>query len=217
MPKQPCIIRHLGTTDLHTTYVAMQKHNSLTADAFQNEIWVLEHHPIFTLGLNADPKHILHATDIPTLRIDRGGEVTYHGPGQLIIYPMLDLKITGLRPLALVDVLETTCIAWLKELGINTHADATDRGVYLDGQNDKIASIGVRVKNVRTYHGIAINLHMDLSPFKQINPCGKKDMNMTQVFDIIRRDVTTQEKTYLVELLTKNLNLKPQIISDSHD
>ena len=217
MPNRTCIIRHLGITDLHTTYVAMQQHNNLSADAFQNEIWVLEHHPIFTLGLNADPKHILHETDIPTLKIDRGGEVTYHGPGQLIVYPMLDLKATDLRPLALVDVLETTCIKWLKALGMNTHANAKDRGVYLDGSCDKIASIGVRVKNGRTYHGIAINLHMDLLPFKQINPCGKKDMKMTQVFDIIERDVNTQEINYLIELLAKNLDLEPQIINGSYD
>ncbi len=217
MPNHPCIVRYLGLTQLPETYKAMQIHNALPHQEFQNEIWVLEHHPIFTLGLNADNSHIHSHSDIPVLRIDRGGEVTYHGPGQLIIYPMLDLKRCDLRPLAMIDILESTCINWLKTLDLNTHADAKDRGVYLDSTKDKIASIGVRVKNGRTYHGIAINLNMDLSPFKQINPCGKKDMNMTQVFDILNRDVTSHEKHYLIELLAKNLNLQPQTINESDD
>ena len=140
MPNHPCIVRFLGLTQLPETYKAMQIHNALSHQEFQNEIWVLEHHPIFTLGLNADNSHIHSHSDIPVLRIDRGGEVTYHGPGQLIIYPCR-FKTLLLRPLAMIDILESTCITWLKTLDIKTHADPKDRGVYLDSTHDKIASI----------------------------------------------------------------------------
>ena len=191
-----------------------QRMLSLNEDktAFTNQIWILEHNPVFTQGFSGDDAHILKPTHIPVVRTDRGGQITYHGPGQLILYPLIDLRNSHLMPLELVSLLENTTIHWLKAFGINCFSDKKDRGVYHQKDGKKIASIGIRIKNGRSYHGIAINIDMDLSPFEIINPCGISGMKMTQVYDIIEKKLSKSNKMDLAVQLASALHLEPKIV-----
>lgn len=146
-----------------------------------DELWLLEHPPVYTLGMNADPLHVLAAGDIPVLRIDRGGQVTYHGPGQLVAYPLLDLRRAGLGVRDLVTALETSVIRYAACCGITATLRPGAPGVYVDGA--KLASIGIRVRRGCSYHGLALNVDMDLGPFRRINPCGYEGLSMTQLAD----------------------------------
>lgn len=140
-----------------------------TADT-SDEIWCLSHPPVYTLGLNGDPTHVLQAGLIPVVPVDRGGQVTYHGPGQLVVYPLLDIRRAEIGIRALVTALETALIDCLHGYGIEARARREAPGVYVDGA--KIASIGLRVRRAACYHGLALNVAMDLAPFSGINPCG---------------------------------------------
>src|SRR5262245_44220458 len=135
-----------------------------------DELWLLEHPPVFTLGMAADPSHVLAAGDIPVVRTDRGGQVTYHGPGQLVAYPLLDLKRHGLSVRALVTLLEESVIGLIAAEGISGEARRDAPGVYVQGR--KLASLGLRVRRGASYHGLALNVDLDLEPFARINPCG---------------------------------------------
>ena len=169
---------------------------------FKNEIWFLEHHPVFTLGTAAKEKHILNSKDIPVFQSDRGGEVTYHGPGQLVIYFILDIKQLKLGPKELVTKLEQFTISLLKNYGIESNLIDGAPGVYVDEM--KIASIGLRISNGKCYHGVSINVEMDLRPFKDINPCGYKGLEVTQINRLVD-GIKIQQVIKDAQILLKNL------------
>ena len=176
------IIRQLDRQDYQCTWQAMQQftlaRNSDTAD----EIWVTEHLPVYTLGLNGKPEHLLNTGAIPVINSDRGGQVTYHGPGQLIVYPLLDIKRLNLNIRQLVTLLEHAMIDTLAAYGISANAKPEAPGVYVDEK--KIGSIGLRIKKNCSYHGLSLNNQMDLQPFNNINPCGYPGLQVTQLSDL---------------------------------
>ena len=182
------IFKSLGSANYLDTLQGMKSH--LASDHFQNEIWMLEHPPIFTLGTAADKQHVLNANNIPVVQSDRGGEVTYHGPGQLVIYFMIDIKKTKLGPKSLVSTLQEFTQSLLKEYAIDSTFIEGAPGVYVGGK--KIASIGLRISKGKTYHGISINVDMDLTPFSYINPCGYEGLEVTQIKDF-KKDITFKE------------------------
>ena len=173
--------KSLGLTNYQDSYDAMKTH--ITKPNFENQIWLLEHPPVFTLGTAASKEHILDAKNIPVIQTDRGGEVTYHGPGQLVIYFLLDIKTLKWGPKALVKNLEDFIQDLLKQYGIETNIISGAPGVYV--QDKKIASIGLRISRGKTYHGISLNVNMDKKPFEQINPCGYEGLKVTQIKDFI--------------------------------
>ncbi len=177
--KQKLHIRRLGTVDYVVTWEKMKQFvDSRKADTI-DEFWVLQHPPVFTLGQAADKKHLLNPADIPVVKTDRGGQVTYHGPGQLVIYVMIDIKRHHLGPRALVSALETSMIRLLSDYGIRAHTKAKAPGVYVDEK--KIASLGLRIRRGCSFHGLSLNVDMQLEPFSRINPCGYEGLEMTQL------------------------------------
>jgi lipoyl(octanoyl) transferase len=175
-------IRRLGRAEYAPTWRAMQTFTAERDAATPDELWLLEHPPVFTLGLNAKPEHLLNPGDIPVVQIDRGGQVTYHGPGQLVVYVLLDIARRGLGVQRLVQLMEQAVIDLLAEHGVRAEARRDAPGVYVDGA--KLAALGLRVKRGRTYHGLALNVAMDLAPFGRINPCGYPGMQVTQLHDL---------------------------------
>lgn len=178
----PPVLRDLGRCEYEPVWRSMQRFSQNRDEDTGDEIWFLEHAPVFTLGMNATMEHVLAPGDIPVINIDRGGQVTYHGPGQLVIYPLLDLRRLGMGVRALVTALEKTVIETLAAYAIEAAARRDAPGVYVDGA--KIASIGLRVKRDCCYHGLAFNVNMDLTPFHRINPCGLKGLQVTQVSEL---------------------------------
>lgn len=172
--------KSLGLCDYGGVWQSMKSH--IREEDFKNEIWFLEHPPVFTLGTAADQKHILNAKGIPVIQSDRGGEVTYHGPGQLVIYFMIDVKRSKLGPKILVKTLQEFIKSLLKEYSIDSEFIDGAPGVYVNEK--KIASIGLRISKGKTYHGISINVDMDLAPFSYINPCGYEGLKVTQIKDL---------------------------------
>jgi lipoyl(octanoyl) transferase len=175
----PPVIRHLGLLEYEPTWRAMQRFTEERTATTPDEIWFLEHPPVFTLGLNASRAHLLAPGEIPVVQIDRGGQVTYHGPGQLVVYPLLDLKRAHLGIRDFVGALEQAVIDLAAQFGIAAESHRSARGVYVAGR--KLASIGVRVRRGGSYHGLALNVALDLSPFGRINPCGYAGLEMTQL------------------------------------
>ena len=172
---------HLGRCDYAPVFEKMKRFNDVRTADTEDELWVVEHNPVFTQGLAGKPEHLLIRDDIPVVQIDRGGQITYHGPGQLVVYTMIDFKrrITSVR--TIVSALEISMIDTLSDYGITANADPQRPGVYVQGK--KIASLGLRIKNGSVYHGLALNIDMDLSPFTHINPCGYAGLEMTQIVD----------------------------------
>lgn len=175
------VVRRQGQVGYETACAAMTGFTDHRDGNTVDEIWLLEHPPVFTLGMNATPGHVLAAGDIPVIQTDRGGQVTYHGPGQVVAYVMLDLQRRRLGVRALVDTLQDAVIGTLERYGIKGSCQPKAPGVYVDGA--KIASLGLRVRRGCSYHGLALNVNMDLSPFSRINPCGIADLAVTQVSD----------------------------------
>jgi lipoyl(octanoyl) transferase len=166
---------------------------------FKNEIWFLEHPSVFTLGTAADQKHILNPKDIPVIQSDRGGEVTYHGPGQLVIYFLIDVKRSKLGPKTLVKSLQEFTKSLLKEYSIDSKFIEGAPGVYVNEK--KIASIGLRISKGKTYHGISINVDMDLAPFGYINPCGYEGLEVTQIKELNDKATIKDVERLAIELL----------------
>ena len=162
--------RWLGRADYIPTWRAMQRFTDRRDAETPDELWCLEHPPVYTLGMNGDPAHVLSAGAIPLIRIDRGGQVTYHGPGQLVVYPLVDLRRRALGVRDLVSALEGALIALAAEFGLPAVARRDAPGVYVEGR--KLASIGLRIRRGASYHGLALNVAMNLTPFAGINPCG---------------------------------------------
>tara|TARA_B100001029_G_scaffold151431_1_gene133972 strand:+ start:102 stop:704 length:603 start_codon:yes stop_codon:yes gene_type:complete len=189
--------KSLGTVNYHETLELMRSH--IKEKDFSNEIWLLEHPPVFTLGTAADNSHILDSKDIPVVQSDRGGEVTYHGPGQLVIYFLLDIKKLGCGPNKLVVSIQEFIKELLSDLLIESSFIEGAPGVYVNDK--KIASIGLRISKNKTYHGISINFDMDLKPFTYINPCGYEGLEVTQIKDFNRNISKLQLEELVIEKL----------------
>ncbi|MFM7397174.1 MAG: lipoyl(octanoyl) transferase LipB [Gammaproteobacteria bacterium] len=178
-PSTPALVRKLGRVAYLPTWQAMQRFTDERGPDTRDEIWVLEHEPVFTLGMNGDPAHVLAAGDIPVVKVDRGGQVTYHGPGQVVVYPLIDLRRAGLGVRDLVTALERSVIECVANYGVSATTRPKAPGVYVEGA--KIASVGIRIRRGASYHGIALNVDMNLEPFQRINPCGYEGLAMTQL------------------------------------
>ena len=187
----------LGTVNYHETLELMRSH--IKEKDFSNEIWLLEHPPVFTLGTAADNNHVLDPKEIPVVQSDRGGEVTYHGPGQLVIYFLLDIKKLGCGPNMLVVSIQKFIKELLSDLSIESSFIEGAPGVYVNDK--KIASIGLRISKNKTYHGVSINFDMDLKPFTYINPCGYEGLEVTQINDLNRSISKLQLEELVIEKL----------------
>lgn len=182
-PIDTLVIRHLGLQDYWLVWQAMTEFTNQRTPETLDEIWLVEHSPVFTQGQAGKPEHLLLPGDIPVVQTDRGGQVTYHGPGQLVAYPLLDLRRLKLGVRDLVSAIEQTIVETLAVYGIEAYPKPDAPGVYVAG--DKIASLGLRVRRGCSFHGLALNVDMDLSPFERINPCGYQGLAMTQMRDLI--------------------------------
>lgn len=176
---QPVVIRQLGLTDYAKTLERMRSFTEQRSAATCDELWLLEHPPVFTLGTNADPSHVLNAGQIPVVEVDRGGQVTYHGPGQLVVYVLVDLKRKRLGIRDLVCRLERAIIETLAGYGVKAVGREGAPGVYVEDK--KVASIGLRIRRHCSYHGIAVNVAPDLEAFSRINPCGYEGLAVTSL------------------------------------
>ncbi len=186
----PLLIKHLGLVEYPATLAAMTEFTLGRQADTPDEIWTLEHPPVFTQGQAGKAEHILIPSDIPVVQIDRGGQVTYHGPGQLVVYTLLDLKRLGLGVREYVRMLENAVIGLLADYNIEAYGKVDAPGVYVQLARDeglteeaKIASLGLRIRNGRCYHGLALNVDLDLTPFHYINPCGYQGLAVTQMAD----------------------------------
>ena len=193
-------IKEKGLQDYNSTWQEMvsftEKRNNHTKD----ELWTLEHRSVFTQGLSGKPEHLLKDTEIEVINSDRGGQITYHGPGQLIVYCLIDIKRLGIGVKQMVSIIEKSIIDLLSDYSISSHKIPGAPGVYVDGS--KIAALGLKVKRGKTYHGLSLNVDMNLSPYSLINPCGYKDLKITQMSNL------TDNKPDLDKIkkqLTKNL------------
>jgi lipoyl(octanoyl) transferase len=205
------LIRYLGPAPYEPTWRAMQKFTDERQDATADEIWFVEHPPVFTLGLNASREHLLAPGDIPVVQIDRGGQVTYHGPGQLMIYPLLNLRRLKLGVRDLVVALENAVIAYAAELRINASGSRQAPGVYVDGA--KLASIGLRIRRGACYHGMALNVSLDPQPYERINVCGYRNLSVTRLADHgVAADVETVAKDLAPHLL-RHLGYEPNMVA----
>jgi lipoyl(octanoyl) transferase len=176
------IVRQLGRVDYETTSRDMRTFTDARTSESEDELWIVEHDPVFTQGVAGKPEHLLiNPTNIPILKSDRGGQITFHGPGQTVVYVMFDLKRAGYGVRELVIRIENAVIATLKELGIDAYGKRDAPGVYVD--NAKIASLGLKIRNGCSYHGVALNVNMDLTPFSFINPCGYEGLRVTHLHD----------------------------------
>jgi lipoyl(octanoyl) transferase len=198
------LVRRLGRRDYQQTWERMQRFtDERTADTL-DEFWLLEHPPVFTQGQAGKPEHLLNPGDIPVIQADRGGQVTYHGPGQLIGYLLLDLKRAGLGIRRLVTLLEQSIIDLLSGYDIQSEARRDAPGVYVDGR--KIAALGLRVRRGCSFHGLALNVDMDLEPFTRINPCGYEGMQVTQIRELGGPTDLDNVGDELAEHLARHLN-----------
>lgn len=182
MTDQQFLVRPLQQGDYNTIALAMRSFTDMRTSETPDEIWFIEHSPVYTLGQAGKMEHILNPGNIPIEKTDRGGQVTYHGPGQLVIYPLLNLRRLNLGVRELVSLLENTIINLLATYAINAKAKKEAPGVYVNSA--KIASIGLRIRRGYCYHGLAFNIAMDLSPFTGINPCGMRQLTITQLSDL---------------------------------
>ena len=173
------VVRELGRQVYEPVWRAMQEFTNTRNESTPDEIWFCEHESVFTLGLNAKPEHLLAPGDIPVVQIDRGGQVTWHGPGQLMIYPLIDLRRAGLGVRDLVTALEQSVVDLAADYGIEAASRCDAPGVYVDGV--KLASVGLRIRRGASFHGMALNIDIDLEPFSRINPCGFKGLELTDL------------------------------------
>lgn len=193
-------VRNLGLQPYPQVWREMREYTDARTPGSISEIWLVEHLPVFTLGQAAREEHLLAPGDIPVIKTDRGGQVTYHGPGQLVAYLLLDLREAGLGVRSLVERMENAVIDLLDELDISAVARRDAPGVYVDGR--KIAALGLRVRRGCTYHGLSLNVAMDLEPFGRINPCGFPGLRTTQLRDLgVDLDTTTIAPRLVAHLL----------------
>ena len=197
------VVRRLGLQEYEPLWRAMQRFTDARTAETPDEVWLLEHPPVFTLGMNANAEHVLSAGDIPVVQIDRGGQVTYHGPGQLVVYPLVDLRRAGLGVRDLVTALERSVIDYAAGLGVPAECRRDAPGVYVEGR--KLASVGIRVRRGASYHGVAINVVNDLAPFNRINPCGYPGLSMVRLADLCGVGSVEQAQEGLLSHLLRRL------------
>ncbi len=198
---------NLGRQDYLNILDKMKTFTNTRDKNTKDELWIVEHNPVFTQGVSSKPEHILSNTDIPIVQTDRGGQVTYHGPGQVIIYCLFDLKRLGIGVKRIIEIIENSIIDLLRIYTIKAHLKSGAPGVYID--NAKIAALGLRIKQSRIYHGLSLNIDMDLSPFIQINPCGYQNLKVTQLCDLTdNRDtlniIAKKLSQILINYVTRN-------------
>jgi lipoyl(octanoyl) transferase len=206
-------LKWLGRAPYEPTWRAMQRFTDSRDADTADEIWLLEHEPVYTLGMNADAAHVLAPGDIPVVRIDRGGQVTYHGPGQLVIYPLIDLRRRALGVRDLVSALEQAVIDCAAGFGIRARARPDAPGVYIE--DCKLASVGLRIRRGGSYHGLALNVNMDLAPFQRINPCGYAGLQMTQLAARGGPDSVKQVANLLGPLLAAGIEKRSRLVTES--
>ena len=187
MTEKAIYIRQLKRQPYQPIFDAMKAYTDQRDESSRDEIWLVEHDPVFTQGQAGKAEHVLMPGDIPVVQVDRGGQVTYHGPGQIVAYPMVDLRRQGMGVRQLVSAIEQSIVETLAPYGIAAAPKADAPGVYVAG--DKIASLGLRVRKGKSYHGLAFNIDMDLSPFGRINPCGYAGLQMVQMKDLVQGDM----------------------------
>ncbi len=201
--KNTVIIRPLKKIDYETCWREMQNFTNTRTEETTDEIWLIEHPPVFTQGQNGKPEHLLNPGNIPVIKVDRGGQVTYHGPGQLVAYTLIDLKRKKFNIRQLVTLLEQSVIDVLSDYQIQAEARRDAPGIYVD--QAKICSIGLRIRRGCSYHGLAFNIAMDLEPFSRINPCGYAKLKMTQLSDLSHTAEFKEVIPKLTHYLSKNL------------
>lgn len=206
VPPPTLIVRDLGRTDYLPVYERMRAFTTARESATPDELWLTEHHPVFTQGQAGRAEHIHAPGDVPVVATDRGGQVTYHGPGQVVGYAMFDLRRLKLASRALVAGLEHTMIEALATFGIAAQARADARGVYVAGA--KVGALGLRIRRGCSYHGFALNVAMDLEPFQRINPCGLAGIRVTQVADLGGPSDLSRVRTALVAALRRIFGFK---------
>ncbi len=199
----PLLIKQLGKQDYQYVWQAMQKFTQSRNSQTPDELWVVEHPPVYTLGRNGKEIHILQKSDIPIIKVDRGGQVTYHGPGQLVIYFLLDLHRRKLGIRQLVSLIEDCLVELLAQYKIKAYSDKKAPGVYVNKQ--KIAALGLRVSKGCTTHGLSLNIDMDLSPFQNINHCGYENLEVTQCKNLGIEDRLPDLAEKLVKLIKISL------------
>ena len=206
------IIRALGPTEYEATWRSMQAFTSARSAATPDELWLTEHPPIYTLGLAGRREHLLRDNGIATLKVDRGGQITYHGPGQLVLYVLVDLRRTKVGIRTLVRTLEAAVVEWLGTLGIAAHGKPLAPGVYVSigGGEAKIAALGLKVRNGCTYHGLAVNVAMDLGPFADIDPCGYAGLAVAQLADFGVKRTVGEAGAELATILAADLEAMPR-------
>ena len=180
--KYHILTRQLGLTPYQPVLDQMRTFTDARDGNCADELWVVEHPPVYTQGQAGNPAHILDAGGIEVVQADRGGQVTYHGPGQLVVYVLVDLRRVGIGVRALVNTLERTIVDYLRDHGVDANSDPKAPGVYVDGC--KVAALGLRVRRGCSFHGLSLNVDMDLEPFTRINPCGYSDLKVTQLRDL---------------------------------
>ncbi len=196
-------LRELGRVPYLDTWQQMQDFTQNRDDSTPDEIWLLEHEPVYTQGQAGKAEHVLNAGDIPVVQADRGGQVTYHGPGQLVIYLLLNLRRKGLGVRDLVDLMERSVVELLAEYGVEAYPKPDAPGVYVG--DAKICSLGLRVRRGCSFHGLALNLAMDLDPFLRINPCGYAGMAMTQLSNLVPQLDSTAASRRLGDILINKI------------
>jgi lipoyl(octanoyl) transferase len=193
-------IKEKGLQDYASTWQEMVSFTENRNSQTEDELWTLEHRSVFTQGLSGKPEHLLKKTKIEVIKSDRGGQITYHGPGQLIVYCMIDIKRLGIGVKQMVSIIEMSIMDVLSDYSIKSHKVPGAPGVYVDGS--KIAALGLKVKQGKTYHGLSLNIDMNLAPYDLINPCGYKDLNVTQMSNLTDNKL---ELDAIKEKLTKYL------------
>ena len=209
-------IREKGLQDYVKTWEEMKSFTENRNSDTPDELWTLEHNSVFTQGLSGKPEHLLKATKIPIIKSDRGGQITYHAPGQLIIYCLIDIKRLGIGIKKMVSMIEQSLIELLSSYEITAHTLKGAPGVYVN--DSKIAALGLKVKHGRTYHGLSLNIDMDLSPYTLINPCGYSDLKVTQMRNLTNNilnisDIKHELSEHLIDSVkkTQNYSLKRPI------
>lgn len=223
-------IQQLGRVNYPDTWQAMKDFTEARQDSTPDEIWVCEHEPVYTLGMAGDPSHLLQSSHIPLVKTDRGGQITYHGPGQLVVYPLLDLKRYNLKVREYVQLLEQVIIDSLVALGLNDAQRKPDApGVYIGwnkslqkrealpaGQLAKIAALGIKIRKGCTYHGLSLNIEMDLTPFTYINPCGYSGLETVDLSGAGVKISFNEMQLHIVKLLIEKLQaLKPNAVESN--
>lgn len=207
------LIRKLGLQEYEPVWRAMQDFTNRRDAATPDEIWFCDHHPVYTLGVNAAREHLLAPGDIPVVQIDRGGQVTYHGPGQLMIYPLLDIRRARIGVRHLVTALEQSVVELAAEFGITAASRSDAPGVYVAGV--KLASVGLRIRRGASFHGMALNVDLDLEPFARINPCGFANLEVTDLRRLGASSDLGQVRDRLLPHLLRQLGLGAVTVSDA--